>query len=696
MKMPAQAAPPASQAEVLAKVRRAAEQKGAAPAQVPVVKQRPPQGARLGELGRRDAEARALFERAKRDLDTRQYASALVAFQEFLRKYPRHPLAGEATYRLADAFFYLHEKEILRHYNQAMENYQRAIDLYPDSDQVPWALLMMGRIAMLAEEPFKALGYFQIVIEDYPKSEYVPLAMVYRGQAFIAEGKWTAALNQFRTVAERYPDSRFRKDADWGQAQALFGLARYERAALLLKDMDRRWPKLRIEEPELLYYIGEAEFQLKRYKEARRYFLWALNIMPDIRDNDIILTRVGDTYKFEGALAAARFIYKQVVNMFPDSDGGLVARIRLAESPQKDVQHPWDIFQVKATLDAYKTYREIIEKFPDRPVAELAQLKLGVYYYKKKLYTRALATLERLLQTHPRTPFKPEVRYTLDLAVKGLLHQLKRQNKPLALMDAYLRNRSLLRRPNGNEVVALLAWAYEKTGLDARAAKLYQVLLGRGEEKPAYIIGLARNLMTGRKYAQIVEELTPQRLGLLKGAEAVEARSILGRALAHLGRCDQALKLLAPLVKMDPSPPHAARDFLWLGRCLIKQGEVAEGLAALDRAVAGMGEKDAVLKYVVTMEAAGVARQAGRYQQAADYYQRAETLALDKEQRAQAIYQLAQTLRRLKRHALVATAFQRLAKMKVAPWSDMAQRHLADMALAPRLAGVGGFGTTPP
>ena len=701
MEMPAQTGPPASQAEVLAKVRRAAEHEAAeheaaVPTPVPVVRQRPPQGARLGKLGREDAAARALFERAKRDLDTRRYASALVGFQEFRRKYPHHPLAAEATYRLADAFFYLHEKEIPRYYDQAMENYQRAIDLYPDSDQVPWALLMMGRIAMLAEETFKALGYFQIVIEDYPKSEYVPLAMVYRGQAFIAEGKWTAALNEFRAVAERYPDSRFRKDADWGQAQALFGLGRYERAALLLKDMDRRWPKLRLEEPELLYYIGEAEFQLKRYQEARRYFLWALNIMPDIRDNDIILTRVGDTYKFEGALAAARFIYKQVVNMFPDSDGGLVARIRLAESPQKDTQHPWDIFQVKATLDAFKTYREIIDKFPDRPVAELAQLKLGVYYYKKKQYTRALAILEKLLQVHPRTPFKPEVRYTLDLAVKGLLHQLKEQNRPLALMDAYLRNRGLLRRPNGNEVLALLAWAYEKTGLDARAAKLYLVLLGRGEEKPAYIIGLARNLMLGRKYVQIVEELTPRRLALLKGAEAAEARSILGRALAHLGRCERALKLLRPLVKMNPAPPHAARDHLWLGRCLIRKGMLKEGLAALDRAVAGMGAKEVVLKYVVTMEAAGVARQAGMYQRAADYNQKAEALAQDKEQRAQALYQLAQTLRHLKRHALVAAAFQRLAKLKVSPWSDMAQRHLTDMALAPRLAGVGGFAATPP
>jgi tetratricopeptide (TPR) repeat protein len=120
--------------------------------------------------------------------------------------------------------------------------------------------------------------------------------------------------------------------------------------------------------------------------------------MPDIRDNDIILTRVGDSYQFEGAFKAAKVIYNQVVKLFPDTDGGLVARIRLAESPSKDKDHPWDIFQVAPTTDALKTYNEILTKYPTRPVAELAQLKLGVFYYKKGDYPKALAILEQLLQ----------------------------------------------------------------------------------------------------------------------------------------------------------------------------------------------------------------------------------------------------------------------------------------------------------
>ncbi len=650
---------------------------------------RPPQTARLGAAGLEDREARALFNRAKLDLDSRRYAEAVNGFQQFLLNYPKHSLTGEATYRLADAFFYLHEREMNQHYLQAMENYQKAIDLYPKSDQVPWALLQMGRVAMLSGEAFKAQGYFQIVIEDYPKSEYVPLAMVNQGRAYVADGKWAAALDQFRDVAEKFPGSRFRKDADWGQAQALFGMARYERASLLLQDMDRRFPKLRLTEPELLYYIGEAEFQLKRYPEARRYFLWALNIMPDIRDNDIILTRVGDSFQFEGAHKAAKVIYNQVVKLFPDTDGGLVARIRLAESPSKDKDHPWDIFQVAPTTDALKTYNEILRKYPTRPVAELAQLKLGVFYYKKGDYPKALATLEQLLQKNPRSSFRPEVVYTLDLATVAYLENLKKENKPLALMDAYLRNRTSLRRPNSNQMLEILAWAYEHTGLNMRAAKLYQVLISRGLDRLDFHVALARSLMTGRDYEGVLKALPAQIVTKLEKEAAVEGRSLRGRALAAVGKCKEAEPLLRHILEQRFEYPWVALDYAALGRCLIKLDNVAAGLEALDEASKRFEPGDRMERYLVAMEAGAAARRIAQLERSLAYFQSAESLAGEDRTRAQAIYEQAASLRVLKRNAEVAKAYQRLVKLKVQPWTAMAQRHLEDMKLAPRLATVG-------
>lgn len=56
------------------------------------------------------------------------------------------------------------------------------------------------------------------------------------------------------------------------------------------------------------------------------------------------MARMGDTYKFEGEFKTTQEIYTQVVNLYPDTDGALVSRIRLAEAPAKDENNPWDIF----------------------------------------------------------------------------------------------------------------------------------------------------------------------------------------------------------------------------------------------------------------------------------------------------------------------------------------------------------------
>ena len=673
---------------------QAAQETEKAPAEpATLAGRRYPQAAKLGAMGRLEARVQAMFDRAKKSLDDRNYAAAYKEFQDFLVKYPTHSLAPEATYRLADAYLYLHERNIFPFYQDAMLNYQRAIDLYPKSDQLPWALLMMGRTAMLAGEPYLAVGYFDLVAQDYPKSEYVPLAVVNRGKAYLAMGKYTRALDEFRLAAEKYPKSRYRKDADWGQAQALFGMARYQRASLLLKDMDRRWPRLRVEEPELLYYIGEAEFQMKNYADARRYFLWALNIKPDIRDNDIILTRIGDTYQFEVAYKAARDIYRQVINLYPNTDGALVARIRLAESPQRDPQHPWDIFQIQATTNAYLTYKELAKNYPGRPVSELARLKLGVYHYKKKEYDKSLEALQKLLLKDPHTPYKKEVEYTQNLAVMGLLEGFRAKGKALELMDAYLRHRALLTRPNGNKVLELLAWAYEQSGLYARAARAYQILIQRGVKEPSLKLALAENLIKLRDYEKVAQALADGVPEKLKGAKEIRARSILGRALNELGQYEPAVKQLKLALAKTPDDPKAAENYYALGMALSHLKRWEEALAALDKAQELLkdrkDEQARLMAYLITMEAGFRARDANLWDKSLAYFERAEAEAVNDRDKAQAAYELAQSQRKAGAPAQVAATYQRLAKMNVTPWSQMAARHLADMDLSRSLNKVG-------
>lgn len=634
-----------------------------------------------------------LMNRGKAALEGRDFNQAYITFDEVFKRFPDSPEAEESAYRIADAFYYLHERDMPMVFNDVMFNYQRAIDLYPKSDQVPWALLMMGRASMLVDEPFRGMGYFEIVAQDYPDSEYVPLAMVDRGRSYERQGKFGLATSQYQQVLAKYPDSRYRVDAQWGLAQAYFGQARYRAAADVLVQMTKENPEMYLQDPELLYYIGEAEFQLGNYEKARFYFLWALNIRPDMREGDIILTRVGDSYGYQGHYRAAREIYAQVMDVYPDTDGSLVSRIRLAESPEKDTAHPWDIFQVKADVDAYRTYKEISDKYANREVGQLAKVKLSVYFYKKKRFAKSIDILEKLLQIHPNTPFRGEVDYTLNLAVIGYLEKLKADGKPLDLMDAYLRNRVLLKRPNSNEMLKLLAWAYGESNLYDRAAGLYRVLAGRGVVDPKIWLAWSVNLYKNGDYQEAAETLAETDFASLKGQDLITAKSLYGKALQRMGDYKKSVDVLTDLLKKSPNHKDAASDYRALGRSLVELRRFKEALTSFERSSAILeqqpGEASQLERYMVAMDAGAAARLAGNKSLSILQYATAEGLAQGKEDKAQARYELAKAYHRAGKTKQMVDVLKDLVEMQSMPWSDMAKGLLDDIALTERLVEIG-------
>jgi tetratricopeptide (TPR) repeat protein len=142
-------------------------------------------------------------------------------------------------------------------------------------------------------------------------------------------------------------------------------------------------------------------------------------------------------------------------------------------------------------------------------------------------------------------------------------------------------------------------------------------------------------------------------------------------------------------LREKPDHPQAARDYFALGRCQVRLGRIRRGLASLDKASELFGEKDFPERYLAAMEAGWAARKAGMPKRALAYFEKARSLTEASGDQAQALYEAAQSLRKLGQNARVAAAFQELAKMDADPWSPMAQRHLADMKLAPALVKVG-------
>jgi tol-pal system protein YbgF len=92
------------------------------------------------------------------------YSEALLAFEKFIKKYPKHPHQIEAQY-------------------------------------------LIGKLALLRGDPAQSIKYFQAFIDNYPYDRRLPEATLHLGLGYYAQQNNTMADKIFREVEHQYPDS---------------------------------------------------------------------------------------------------------------------------------------------------------------------------------------------------------------------------------------------------------------------------------------------------------------------------------------------------------------------------------------------------------------------------------------------------------------------------------------------------------
>ncbi len=627
-------------------------------------------------------------------LDHGRYAEALTSYEMVLNAKPGYDKAARASYGQAEANFRMHQEEIVPYYTRILDLYQAAMVNYPDSDQIPRALLMMGRAASLAGENYRARAYYDVVNTRYRRSDSAGWAQIYTGQLDLSEGNYKQAIKVFEDVLSRWKQGEFLNDAQMGLLQAYFGMGQWAQAVTLIEEMLQSQPDFYLKRPELLHYMGECKYQLQDYPQAREYMLWAINLNPKIVDGDIILTRIGDTYRYEKAYRAASEMYNLTTMMFPNSDGSQVAKMRLSEESEEDKENPWEIFQVRPTGTAMKIYREVAANYADRPVGQMAQLKMAVWYYKTAAFAQSLQAGINLLHYHPDTMFKDEVIYLMNLAAMARLRELRDELNAVQLLEEYVRLRPYLKEPESNDVLDKLAWGYEQTGLNQKAAHLYKVLGSRILYKPQYWVDAARNYFTEGQFNEAVATLHEVNLDELPEAVQKEFLFLEGVSLSRLGKHKESVLALLALLQKGQEEDNG-EIYQNLGISLSHmEGRSQDALNALDlaeRAYVKQEDNSQTRnpRLLVALQAGLLSKRLGETDKSLAYLQKALLLSDTPNDKAPILYEIFLAQRALGKNEEMIKSLNDLAALKVEPWSSRAESILLDFKLAPNLERMG-------
>ena len=93
----------------------------------------------------------------------REHGQAVLDLLDFLARYPRHPLAGNAQYWIGEAYYLQHD------YRQALVEFQKVLDL--GLGKMPEALVKIGLCHLSLRDANRARQTWQRIVREYPQSE---------------------------------------------------------------------------------------------------------------------------------------------------------------------------------------------------------------------------------------------------------------------------------------------------------------------------------------------------------------------------------------------------------------------------------------------------------------------------------------------------------------------------------------------
>lgn len=118
----------------------------------------------------REQRPEAVYQTAYNDYLNRNYELAIAAFRNFLAAFPTSQLAANAQYWIAECYY------AQKQYDMALNEFQKVIRLYPQSNKYLPALLKTGLTKINVGNVTQGRAVLESLIDDYPYSSEARIA----------------------------------------------------------------------------------------------------------------------------------------------------------------------------------------------------------------------------------------------------------------------------------------------------------------------------------------------------------------------------------------------------------------------------------------------------------------------------------------------------------------------------------------
>src|SRR5690606_27994588 len=341
------------------------------------------------------------------------YADSYKLFEKFFTEYElKDELYATAKFYASDALLNIGDNDA------ASSGFEYLVNNFNSSNYRDRALYKLGLIYFDSEQYAKARARFEKLLYEYPESEHSGTAMYWIGEAYASEGRLNDAIDYLKDAVERRRNNRYHDYSLYTLASTYEKTGDYENAVKYY-DQLLSYHKESPLAVSAQIRIGVCYFHLKDYQSSILELKSPLlsDLPEDLYSESLYI--LANSYYRVAEYDDAEKAYKEIIESFPSSEYARDAEYGLA----------WTYFQKGNYNDAYKIfhslsegsdsiamksfywkgeakryagqedeafriYRDFVEKYPNSELVKGVQYQMGVTYYNDKQFNQA----ERLIK----------------------------------------------------------------------------------------------------------------------------------------------------------------------------------------------------------------------------------------------------------------------------------------------------------
>ncbi|MCH5277733.1 MAG: tetratricopeptide repeat protein [Desulfovibrionaceae bacterium] len=358
-------------------------------------------------------------------LKTGHYSEMLLPIQTLREVELNREEREELLYNAMTALYEVSRPDFAERSQELISAANEAMNFNLDSPRVPDALAVLATVNLALGNVEDARGYTQLLRRKYPHSLHVPAALLELGAKEMERQEYAEAALTLQTILQEYPDSPLAKNAARLETYALYRQGHMERALTLVDFVERRWPRLYLEDPEYLAISADIRFRQGHLEDALRSYWTQYNLKPLAPEAASTLQHIATAYYLLGNSEAAAKVLDQLVQAFPQSAEAPAALLHLGENGIHDDNPTVDeliaLFEAPNPRLPGLYYQRIINEYPESPEFMTAQLRSIVWQLWNEEYYPAMTAARGFLIDYAD---KPESNRARTVLLRGFAHEL--------------------------------------------------------------------------------------------------------------------------------------------------------------------------------------------------------------------------------------------------------------------------------